>query len=314
MALISLRQLLECGAHFGHPTRKWNPKMAPYIFTKRNGIHILDLQQTTKMIDAVHDYIVKTVESGGKVLFVGTKKQAQDAIKEEAAKCGMPYVNTRWLGGTLTNFRTIRKRVLRLLDLREKKESGYFGAVGKKEAKGLIDELNRLEKFIGGLVELDSLPQALFIIDVKKEENAIHEARKLGIPVIGILDSNCNPDLVDYIIIGNDDAIRSIRLFCQIISDSVLEAKHGYLPPDSVLIQSSISDDEPDSMQSAEAMHRAAKSDTSTPVVQPEHVSKPAEPVAESAPPPAEEPAADDEPVLNDVQESAGEPSPQLEG
>ncbi len=305
MALISLRQLLECGAHFGHPTRKWNPKMAPFIFTKRNGIHILDLQQTTKMIDAVHDYIVKVVNDGGKILFVGTKKQAQDAIREEAVKCGMPYVNTRWLGGTLTNFRTIRKRVLRLLELREKKESGYFGAVGKKEAKALLDELERLEKFIGGLVELDSPPQALFIIDVKKEENAIREAKKLGIPVIGILDSNCDPDLVDYMIIGNDDAIRSIRLFCQIISDSVLEAKHGYLPPDSVLIQSSMGDDEPDSMLSAEAMHRAAKQESQAqsekPAAEEAVKTETAEPAA-----PSTEPAADDN------QKVSGEPSPQF--
>lgn len=238
--LISLRQLLECGAHFGHPTRKWNPKMAPFIFTKRNGIHILDLQQTTKMIDDVHDYIVRLVSNNGKVLFVGTKKQAQDAIAEEAVKSSMPFVNQRWLGGTLTNLRTIRKRAMRLKDLRKKKEDGYFEALGKKEAKVLGDELNRLEKFIGGIADMESLPQALFIIDVKKEENAVHEAKKCGIPVIGILDSNCDPDMVDHKIIGNDDAIRSIRLFCQIISDSILEAKQGFLPPDSVLIQSSI--------------------------------------------------------------------------
>lgn len=305
MALISLRQLLECGAHFGHPTRKWNPKMAPFIFTKRNGIHILDLQQTTKMIDAVHDYIVKVVNEGGKILFVGTKKQAQDAIREEAVKCGMPYVNTRWLGGTLTNFRTIRKRVLRLLELREKKESGYFGAVGKKEAKALLDELERLEKFIGGLVELDTPPQALFIIDVKKEENAIREAKKLGIPVIGILDSNCDPDLVDYMIIGNDDAIRSIRLFCQIISDSVLEAKHGYLPPDSVLIQSSMGEDEPESMLSAEAMHRAAKLESQAQTEKPaaEETAKPHAPEPSTSP---AEASAEDNPQV------AGEPSPQF--
>ncbi len=246
MALISLRQLLECGAHFGHPTRKWNPKMAPFIFTKRNGIHILDLQQTTKLIDDVHDYIVRLVNNNGKVLFVGTKKQAQDAVAEEAVKSGMPYVNQRWLGGTLTNLRTIRKRAMRLKDLRKKKEDGYFEALGKKEAKVLGDELNRLDKFIGGIVDMESLPQALFIIDVKKEENAVREAKKCGIPVIGILDSNCDPDMVDHKIIGNDDAIRSIRLFCQIVSDSILEAKQGFLPPDSVLIQSSISGEDDD--------------------------------------------------------------------
>jgi small subunit ribosomal protein S2 len=218
--------------------------MAPFIFTKRNGIHILDLQQTTKMIDDVHDYIVKLVSNGGKVMFVGTKKQAQDAIAEEAAKAGMPFINKRWLGGTLTNHKTIRKRAQRLKDLRRRKEEGYLDALGKKEAKVLQDEMNRLEKFIGGIADMEELPQALFIIDVKKEENAINEARKCGIPVIGILDSNCDPDLVDFKIIGNDDAIRSIRLFCQIIADSILEAKQGFLPPDSVLIQSSIAVDD----------------------------------------------------------------------
>ncbi|MEP0814000.1 MAG: 30S ribosomal protein S2 [bacterium] len=243
MALISLRQLLECGAHFGHPTRKWNPKMAPYIFTKRNGIHILDLQQTTKMVDDVHDYIVKIVSDGGKILFIGTKKQAQEAIEEEAVKCGMPFINQRWLGGMLTNFRTIRQRVQRLKELRRMKEEGYFQAAGKKEAKILGDELARLEKFLRGIVDMEELPQALFIIDVKKEENAIKEARRCKIPVIGILDSNCDPDLVDKMIIGNDDAIRSIKLFCQIVSDSVLEAKHGFLPPDSVLIQGTVAEE-----------------------------------------------------------------------
>jgi len=243
LALISLRQLLECGAHFGHPTRKWNPKMAPYIFTKRNGIHILDLQQTTKMVDDVHDYIVKIVSDGGKILFIGTKKQAQEAIEEEAVKCGMPFINQRWLGGMLTNFRTIRQRVQRLKELRRMKEEGYFQAAGKKEAKILGDELARLEKFLRGIVDMEELPQALFIIDVKKEENAIKEARRCKIPVIGILDSNCDPDLVDKMIIGNDDAIRSIKLFCQIVSDSVLEAKHGFLPPDSVLIQGTVAEE-----------------------------------------------------------------------
>jgi small subunit ribosomal protein S2 len=234
---------LECGAHFGHPTRKWNPKMAPYIFTKRNGIHILDLQQTTKMVDDVHDYIVKIVSDGGKILFIGTKKQAQEAIEEEAVKCGMPFINQRWLGGMLTNFRTIRQRVQRLKELRRMKEEGYFQAAGKKEAKILGDELARLEKFLRGIVDMEELPQALFIIDVKKEENAIKEARRCKIPVIGILDSNCDPDLVDKMIIGNDDAIRSIKLFCQIVSDSVLEAKHGFLPPDSVLIQGTVAEE-----------------------------------------------------------------------
>lgn len=236
MPLISLRQLLECGVHFGHPTRKWNPKMNQFIYTKRNGIHILDLQQTVQFIDDVHGYVSGLVDKGGKILFVGTKKQAQDAIREEAAKCGMPYVASRWLGGLLTNWETIRKRTQRLKDLRKQRDEGYFDKITKKDARYLGEELTKLEKFLGGLAELDKLPDALFIVDVKKEKNAVAEARKLGIPIVGILDTNCDPDDVDYKLPGNDDAIRSIRLFCQIIADSVREAKLGYLPPDSVFI------------------------------------------------------------------------------
>ncbi len=236
MALISLRQLLECGVHFGHPTRKWNPKMAPFIYTKRNGIHILDLQQTVQFIDEVHTYIGNLVERGGIILFVGTKKQAQDAIREQAAKCGMPYVASRWLGGLLTNWDTIRKRIQRLKELRKQREEGYFDKLTKKDARFLSDELSRLEKFLGGVGDMNSIPDALFVVDVRKEKNAIAEAKKLGVPVIGILDTNCDPDDVDYKLPGNDDAIRSIRLFCQIVADSVLEAKLGYLPPDSVFI------------------------------------------------------------------------------
>ncbi len=236
MPLISLRQLLECGVHFGHPTRKWNPKMTRFIYTKRNGIHILDLQQTVQFIDEVHTYIAKLVERGGKILFVGTKKQAQDAIREEATRCGMPFVASRWLGGLLTNWDTIRKRVMRLLELRKQRDEGYFEKLTKKDVRFLSDELGRLEKFLGGIGEMTSIPDALFIVDVKKEKNAVAEAKRLGVPIVGILDTNCDPDDVTYKLPGNDDAIRSIRLFCQIIADSVLEAKLGYLPPDSVFI------------------------------------------------------------------------------
>ncbi len=244
MPLISLRQLLECGVHFGHPTQKWNPKMDPYIYTKRAGVHIIDLQQTVQFIDEVHDYIIKLVESGGIILFVGTKKQAQDAVREEATRCGMPYVAARWLGGLLTNFATIKLRIERLKELRKLRDEGYFDRLRKKDARFLIDDTARLEKFIGGLVELERIPDALFIIDVKKEKIAVKEARRMNIPIIGVLDTNCDPDDVDYMLPGNDDAIRSIKLFCKIVADSILEAKLGYLPPDSIFLQAEPTEEE----------------------------------------------------------------------
>lgn len=261
--MISLRQLLECGVHFGHPTRKWNPKMAPYIYTKRTGIHIIDLQQTVQFIDEVHAYIIDLVERGGVILFVGTKKQAQEAIKQEAQKCGMPYIAARWLGGFLTNWDTIKLRIERLKELRKLRDEGYFDKLTKKDARYLTDELNRLEKFLGGLTELNGPPDALFIVDVKKERNAVAEARKLKIPIIAILDTNCDPDDVDLKLPGNDDAIRSIRLFCQIVADSALEAKLGYLPPDSVFVQA-VPEEEGEAanmlVSPAEGSSRAAKS------------------------------------------------------
>jgi small subunit ribosomal protein S2 len=211
--------------------------MSPYIYTKRNGIHILDLQQTTKLVDQSHAYVHELVSAGKTILFVGTKKQAQDAVKEEATKCGMPYVNQRWLGGLLTNRQTIRARIERLRELRRQKETGEFDTLTKQDRRFADEELTKLEKFLGGMADLNGLPDALFIVDVKKEAIAVQEARKLKIPIIGILDTNCDPDDVDFKLPGNDDAIRSIRLFCQIIADSVMEAKYGYLPPDSVFIR-----------------------------------------------------------------------------
>jgi len=211
--------------------------MARYIYTKRTGIHIIDLQQTVQFIDEVHAYIIDLVERGGLILFVGTKKQAQEAVKQEAEKCGMPFVAARWLGGLLTNWKTIKLRIDRLKELRKLRDEGYFDKLTKKDARYLADELNRLEKFLGGLAELNGPPDALFIVDVKKERNAVAEARRLKIPIIAILDTNCDPDDVDLKLPGNDDAIRSIRLFCQIAADSVLEAELGYLPPDSVFVQ-----------------------------------------------------------------------------
>jgi small subunit ribosomal protein S2 len=252
-----LRQLLECGVHFGHPTRKWNPKMAPFIYTKRNGIHILDLQQTTKFVDEVHGYVQELVSQNKNIMFVGTKKQAQDAVREEATKCGMPYVSERWPGGLLTNRQTISRRIERLRELRKQRDEGYFDTLTKKDRKFLTDELTQLEKLLGGIAELNGPPDALFIVDVKKEVNAVREARKLNIPIVGILDTNCDPDDVDYKLPGNDDAIRSIRLFCQIVADSVMEAKYGYLPPDSVFIRAA--EEEEEGAELASALGGASK-------------------------------------------------------
>ena len=303
MALISLRQLLECGVHFGHPTRKWNPKMAPFIYTKRNGIHILDLQQTTKFIDEVHAYVHDLVSAGKTILFVGTKKQAQDAVREEATKCGMPYICYRWPGGLLTNRQTLGKRIERLRELRKQKEEGYFDELTKKDAKFLTDEMVKLEKVLGGVVDLNGLPDALFIVDARKEVNAVSEAKKLHIPIIGILDTNCDPEDVDYKLPGNDDAIRSIRLFCQIIADTVMEAKYGYLPPDSVFIRAAEEQEE----------EEAAAKPEPVPVPAPEPAPAP---VAEEAPAPAPvpEPAVVAEPpVLTPQPEEAPAPAPAAE-
>jgi len=314
VALISLRQLLECGVHFGHPTRKWNPKMSPYIYTKRNGIHILDLQQTTKFIDEVHGYVHDLVSKGKTIMFVGTKKQAQDAVREEATKCGMPYICYRWPGGLLTNRQTIGKRIERLRELRKQKEEGYFEELTKKDAKFLTDEMTKLEKVLGGVVDLNGLPDALFIVDARKEINAVNEAKKLNIPIIGILDTNCDPEDVDYKLPGNDDAIRSIRLFCQIIADTVMEAKYGYLPPDSVFIRAAEEQAEEEA-----AAKPAAPAPEAAPVPE-----APAEPVAEvpappavdeaPAPVPAPEPVvAAEPPVLTPQPEEAPAPAPAVE-
>jgi small subunit ribosomal protein S2 len=287
VALISLRQLLECGVHFGHPTRKWNPKMAPFIYTKRNGIHILDLQQTTKFVDEVHGYVQELVSQNKNIMFVGTKKQAQDAVREEATKCGMPFVSERWPGGLLTNRQTISKRIERLRELRKQKEDGYFDTLTKKDRKFLTDELTQLEKLLGGIAELNGPPDALFIVDVKKEVNAVREARKLNIPIVGILDTNCDPDDVDYKLPGNDDAIRSIRLFCQIVADSVMEAKYGYLPPDSVFIRAAEEEEEGTELASALGGGGSSKSKPKAPKEQP----------AAAAPAPAAEAPAEPAPL-----------------
>jgi len=222
-----MKQLLEAGVHFGHQTRRWNPKMAPYIYMERNGIYIIDLQKTVRKLEEAYNFVREVSENGGSVLFVGTKKQAQDAIKEEAERVGMYFVNARWLGGMLTNFRTIRMRIDRLAQLRKMQEDGTFDILPKKEVIKLTSEINRLEKYLGGVKEMKQLPSALFIIDPRKERNAIAEARKLGIPIVAIVDTNCDPDEIDYIIPGNDDAIRAIRLISQAIASAVVEGRQG---------------------------------------------------------------------------------------
>ena len=227
MAVVSMKQLLEAGVHFGHQTRRWNPKMAPYIYTERNGIYIIDLQKTVKKLEEAYFFVRDMAASGESILFVGTKKQAQDAIKEEAERCGQFYVNARWLGGMLTNFKTMRTRIARLNQLQKMQADGTFDLLPKKEVIKLQLEIAKLEKYLGGVKEMKKLPGALFVVDSRKEKNAIAEARKLNIPIVAIVDTNCDPDEIDYVIPGNDDAIRAIKLISQTMANAVLEGKQG---------------------------------------------------------------------------------------
>ena len=227
MAVVSMKQLLEAGVHFGHQTRRWNPKMAPYIYTERNGIYIIDLQKTVKKLEEAYAFVRDLSANGGNVLFVGTKKQAQDAIKEEATRCGGYYVNARWLGGMLTNFRTMRTRIDRLAQLRKMEEDGTFAMLPKKEVIKHQAEIEKLEKYLGGVKEMKKLPAALFIVDPRKERNAIAEAHRLGIPVVAIADTNCDPDEIDYPIPGNDDAIRAIKLIASVMANAMIEGRQG---------------------------------------------------------------------------------------
>lgn len=228
MSQFTMKQLLEAGVHFGHQTRRWNPKMAPYIFGQRNGIHIIDLQKTLRMANEAYVFMQHLAEAGGRVLFVGTKRQARDAIKEEALRGGQFYVNHRWLGGTLTNFTTVQQSVRKMKDLQRQKEEGTFDLLTKKEALQKQRELDKLERSLGGIADMIQLPDCLFVVDVRKEELAVKEAHKLGIPVVAVVDTNCNPDGVDYIIPGNDDAIRAVRLFCSKIIDAVIEGGEAW--------------------------------------------------------------------------------------
>ncbi len=224
---ITIKQLLEAGVHFGHPTKKWNPKMAEYIFTQRNGIHIVDLQKTVKKFEEAYNFVNEMAQEGGTLLFVGTKKQAAETMREEATRCGMFYVNVRWPGGMLTNFHTIRKSIKRLKDLEKMQADGTFDLLPKKEVAKKLKEIEDLEKAYGGIKEMDTLPSAVFVVDTRKERNAVLEAKKLGIPVIAIVDTNCDPDDADYIIPGNDDAIRAIKLIASSLADAVIAARGG---------------------------------------------------------------------------------------
>ena len=227
MSVISMKQLLEAGVHFGHQTRRWNPKMAEYIYTERNGIYIIDLQKSVGMVDTAYNAVKDIVADGGTILFVGTKKQAQDSIKSEAERCGMYYVNERWLGGMLTNFKTIQTRIKRLKDIETMSEDGTFDVLPKKEVIGLKKEWEKLEKNLGGIKEMKRIPDAIFVVDPKKERICIQEAHTLGIPLIGIADTNCDPEDLDYVIPGNDDAIRAVRLIVSKMADAVIEANQG---------------------------------------------------------------------------------------
>ena len=225
MAVVSMKQLLEAGVHFGHQTRRWNPKMQQFIFGERNGIYIIDLQQSLRRIEEAYRFIRDTVADGGTVLFIGTKKQAQEPVEEYATKCGMPYINHRWLGGTLTNFQTISKRIGKMLEYERMRDAGDFAAMPKKEALQFQRELDKLERYLGGVRGMNKRPEAVFVLDTKKEAIGVTEAKKLGIPVVAVVDTNCDPDVIDYIIPGNDDAIRSATLMCRVVADAVTEGR-----------------------------------------------------------------------------------------
>ncbi|MGE5416626.1 MAG: 30S ribosomal protein S2 [Acidobacteriota bacterium] len=227
MAVVTMKQLLEAGVHFGHQTRRWNPKMAQYIYMERNGIYIIDLQQTVKKFEEAYEFVKSITSEGKSLLFVGTKKQAQETVREEAARCEMFFVNQRWLGGTLTNYKTIKRRVMRLKELERMEQDGTFDLLSKKEVARLRGEMEKLERFLGGIKEMNELPGVMFVVDPRKERIAVQEARKLGIPVVGIVDTNCDPDEIDYVIPGNDDAIRAVKLICGKMADAVIEGREG---------------------------------------------------------------------------------------
>ncbi len=237
LAVVSMKQLLECGVHFGHQTRRWNPKMKPFIFTERNGVYIIDLQKTVRGLEKAYDFIREVARNNGTVLFVGTKRQAQDTIKDEAERCGQFFINQRWLGGLLTNFPTIRKRVARMVELRKMEDEGNWSNLPKKEVIILRKELGKLEKYLKGITNMKAIPDAIFLIDPRREENAVLEARKLGVPVIAIVDTNCDPEMIDFPIPGNDDAIRAIKLIAGLMANAFIEGRQGEDSEAGVLVQ-----------------------------------------------------------------------------
>ncbi len=255
MSVVSIKQLLECGVHFGHQTRRWNPKMKPYIFTERNGVYIIDLQKTVKGLEKAYDFIREVSKSGGSVLFVGTKRQAQEIVREEALRCGQFYINQRWLGGLLTNFPTIRKRVNRMVELQKMEEDGTFEKMPKKEVSVLRKQKEKLEKYLIGIRDMKDLPDALFIIDPRRETIAVQEARKLGIPVASIVDTNCDPEVIDYPIPGNDDAIRAIKLMFSLMANAVIEGRQGV--DGSLLPQEEESIESEETIEVREKLHEA---------------------------------------------------------
>ncbi|HCV9017110.1 TPA: 30S ribosomal protein S2 [Staphylococcus aureus] len=252
MAVISMKQLLEAGVHFGHQTRRWNPKMKKYIFTERNGIYIIDLQKTVKKVDEAYNFLKQVSEDGGQVLFVGTKKQAQESVKSEAERAGQFYINQRWLGGLLTNYKTISKRIKRISEIEKMEEDGLFEVLPKKEVVELKKEYDRLIKFLGGIRDMKSMPQALFVVDPRKERNAIAEAHKLNIPIVGIVDTNCDPDEIDYVIPANDDAIRAVKLLTAKMADAILEGQQG-VSNEEVAAEQNIDLDEKEKSEETEA-------------------------------------------------------------
>ncbi|MET3682165.1 small subunit ribosomal protein S2 [Alkalibacillus flavidus] len=249
MAAISMKQLLEAGVHFGHQTRRWNPKMKRYIFTERNGIYIIDLQKTVKKVDEAFNFVKDVAQDGGTILFVGTKKQAQDTVKEEATRAGMHYINQRWLGGTLTNFQTIETRINRLKEIEGMEEDGTFDVLPKKEVVMILKEKERLEKFLGGIKNMDGIPDALFIVDPRKERIAVKEAHKLNIPIVAMVDTNCDPDEIDYVIPANDDAIRAVKLITSRMADAILEVKQGEATEDVAEDMTSENEEEKEAVQ-----------------------------------------------------------------
>ena len=257
MAVVAMKQLLEAGVHFGHQKRRWDPRMAEYIFQTRNGIHIIDLQKTSNKLDEAYEFMKEQSEAGKTFLFVGTKKQAQDCVKEAAEKSGMYYVNQRWLGGTLTNFKTIRNRINRLTELEAMEQNGTFDVLPKREVVLLKKEMDKLNKNLGGIKEMTELPGVIFVVDPKKEHIAIQEARKLNIPIVGLVDTNCNPDDVDYVIPGNDDAIRAVKLITDVMANAIIEGKQG----ESLETSDATSETEAESAQTAESMEEVVAQD-----------------------------------------------------